>query len=172
MVSPFFIFTDHDFSFHFWNPSATEFQNIPLSDLFRSDYSNINTPKRPQSTLYTLISLKTTLYLFGVGYILYGLLLLAIKNRLNKRFYEASKMDKLQHVVESLNLPEVNNDWDVDNTLSIEEHKELWKEILSEMMLMVGLQYLTNMMLLIPFFVTGTRSICFNHFHYLSALSF
>ena len=78
-------------------------------------------------------------------------------------------MDKLQHVVESLNLPEVNNDWDVDNTLSIEEHKELWKEILSEMMLMVGLQYLTNMMLLIPLFVTGTRPICFNHFLYLSA---
>ena len=133
---------------------------------------NINTTKPPKSTLYTLISLKTTLYLFGVGYILYGLLLLAIKNRLNKRFYEASKMDKLQHVVESLNLPEVNNDWDVDNTLSIEEHKGLWKEILSEMMLMVGLQYLTNMMLLIPFFVTGTRSICFNHFLYLSALNF
>ena len=120
---------------------------------------HIDTPKPPKSTLYTLISLKTTLYLFGVGYILYGLLLLAIKNRLNKRFYEASKMDKLQHVVESLNLPEVNNDWDVDNTLSIEEHKGLWKEILSEMMLMVGLQYLTNLMLLIPFFVTGKRSV-------------
>ena len=171
MFSPFFIFTDHDFSFHFWSPNATKPQNVPLSDLFRSDYS-YDTPKRPQSTLYTLISLKTALYLFGVGYILYGLLLLAIKNRLNKRFYEASKMDKLQHVVESLNLPEVNNDWDVDNTLSIEEHKGLWKEILSEMMLMVGLQYLTNMMLLIPFFVTGTRSICFNHFLYLSALNF
>ena len=81
-------------------------------------------------------------------------------------------MDKLQHVVESLNLPEVNNDWDVDNTLSIEEHKGLWKEILSEMMLMVGLQYLTNLMLLIPFFVTGTRSICFNPFLDLSALNF
>ena len=110
--------------------------------------------------------------MFGVGYILYGLLLLAIKNRLNKRFYEASKMEKLQHVVEALNLPEVNNDWDVDNTLSIEEHKELWKEILSEMMLMVGLQYLTNMMLLIPFFVTGTRFLCFSHFLYLSGLNF
>ena len=60
----------------------------------------------------------------------------------------------------------------IDNTLSIEEHKGLWKEILSEMMLMVGLQYLTNMMLLIPFFVTGTRSIFFNHFLYLSALNF
>ena len=171
MFSPFFIFTDHDFSFHFWNANATEFQNLTLPDLFRSDYSD-DKPKRPQSTLYTLISLKTTFYLFGVGYILYGLLLLAIKNRLNKRFYEASKMDKLQHVVEALNLPEVNNDWDVDNTLSIEEHKELWKEILSEMMLMVGLQYLTNLMLLIPFFVTGKRSVFFNHLLYLSALNF
>ena len=122
MFSPSFIFTDHDFSFHFWNPDATEFQNLTLSDLFRSDYS-YDTPKQcPQSTLYTLISLKTAFYLFGVGYVLYGLLLLAIKNRLNKRFYEASKMDKLQHVVESLDLQaEVDDDWDqVDNTLSIE----------------------------------------------------
>ena len=93
-----------------------------MSDLFRSDYRDIDTPKRPQSTLYTLISLKTAFYLFGVGYVLYGLLLLVIKNRLNKRFYEASKMDKLQHVVESLDLQaEVDDDWDqVDNTLSIE----------------------------------------------------
>ena len=60
----------------------------------------------------------------------------------------------------------------IDNTLSIEEHKGLWKEILSEMMLMVGLQYLTNMMLLIPFFVTGKRSVFFNHLLYLSALNF
>ena len=60
MFFPFFIFTDHDFSFHFWSPNATKPQNVPLSDLFRSDYS-YDTPKRPQSTLYTLISLKTTL---------------------------------------------------------------------------------------------------------------
>ena len=110
--------------------------------------------------------------MFGVGYILYGLLLLAIKNCLNKRFYEASKMEKLQHVVEALNLPEVYNDWDADNSLSIEGHKKLWKEVLAEMMIMIGLQYLTNMMLLIPFFVTGKRSVCFNHSLYLSALNF
>ena len=107
-----------------------------------------------------------------MGYILYGLLLLAIKNCLNKRFYQASKIEKIQHVVEALNLPEAYNDWDADNSLSIEEHKKLWKEILVEMILMVGLQYLTNLMLLVPLFVTGTKFISFNHSPYLSALDF
>ena len=81
-------------------------------------------------------------------------------------------MEKIQHVVEALNLPEAYNDWDADNSLSIEEHKKLWKEVLAEMMIMIGLQYLTNLMLLIPFFVTGKRSVCFNHSLYLSALNF
>ena len=168
----YFNFTDHDFSFHFWNPNATKFQTVPLSDLFRSDYADIDTPKRPQSSLYTLVRLKTAFCLFWMGYILYGLLLLAIKNCLNKRFYQASKMEKIQHVVEALNLPETYNDWDADNSLSIEEHKKLWKEILAEMILMVGLQYLTNLMLLVPLFVTGTSIISFNHSPYLSALDF
>ena len=101
--------------------------------------------------------------LFGVGYLLYGLLLLAIKCCINKSFYEASKIDKLVHITGALNLPEAYGDWDDDGNLSITEHGQRWKAILSEMLLMSALQYITNLLLVIPFFVTGTRFIYFNH---------
>ena len=101
--------------------------------------------------------------LIGVGYLLYGVLLLAIKSYINKGFYEASKIDKLVHVTGSLNLPEAYGDWDDDNNLSITEHGQRWKAILSEMLLMTALQYITNLMLLMPLFVTGSIFIYFNN---------
>ena len=113
--------------------------------------------------MYTVVKLGMAFGLIGVGYFLYGLLLLAIKCCMNKGFYEASKIDKLVHITGALNLPEAYGDWDDDNNLSITEHGQRWKAILSEMLLMVALQYITNLMLLIPFFVTGTRFIYFNH---------
>ena len=86
---------------------------------------------------------------------LYGVLLLAIKSCINKGFYEASKIDKLLvHVTGALNLhlrkPMVKKsilitsigDWDDDNNLSITEHGQRWKAILSEMLLMTALQYM------------------------------
>ena len=81
--------------------------------------------------------------LIGVGYLLYGVLLLAIKSCINKGFYEASKIDKLVHITGALNLPEAYGDWDDDNNLSITEHGQRWKAILSEMLLMTAvLQYM------------------------------
>jgi len=82
-------------------------------------------------------------------------LLLAIKSCINKGFYEASKIDKLVHITGALNLPEAYGDWDDDGNLSITLHGQRWKAILSEMLLMTALQYITNLMLLIPLFVTG-----------------
>ena len=108
--------------------------------------------------------------LIGVGYLLYGVLLLAIKSCINKGFYEASKIDKLVHITGALNLPEAYGDWDDDNNLSITEHGQRWKAILSEMLLMTALQYITNLMLLIPLFVTGTRFIYFNHCNTIASL--
>ena len=112
--------------------------------------------------------------LIGVGYFLYGVLLLAIKSCINKGFYEASKIDKLVHITGALNLPEAYGDWDDDGNLSdylsITEHRQRWKAILSEMLLMTALQYITNLMLLIPLFVTGSIFINFNHCNTIASL--
>ena len=116
-----------------------------------------------QSTLYSIVRLGVVFRLVWVAYFLYGLLLLAIKCCINKGFYEASKIDKLMHVVGALNLPEAYGDWDDDANLSMMEHKQRWRETLLEMLLMVALQYITNLLLLIPVFITGTKFIYFNH---------
>ena len=63
---------------------------------------------------------------------------------------------KLQHIIEAVNMPEAFGDWDGDNSLNIEGHKKMWNNILAEMMMMVGFQFLTNMILITPFIITGT----------------
>ena len=67
----------------------------------------------------------------------------------------ASLGKKLQHIIEAVNMPEAFGDWDGDNSLNIEGHKKMWNNILAEMMIMVGLQCLTNMILLTPLLITG-----------------
>ena len=63
---------------------------------------------------------------------------------------------KLQHIIEAVNMPEAFGDWDGDNSLNIEGHKKMWNNILAEMMIMVGFQFFTNMILITPFIITGT----------------
>ena len=94
--------------------------------------------------------------LFWIGYLLYGIHLTLIKNCINKAFKMASLGKKLQHIIEAVNMPEAFGDWDGDNSLNIEGHKKMWNNILSEMMMMVGFQFLTNMILITPFIITGT----------------
>ena len=146
---------DHDFSYHYWNPYANEFENISAFKLFRSDYTNPASPQPPPSTVYTGIELKWAFILFWIGFLLYGLVLILIKNCLNESFKAASIGEKLQHIIEAINIPEAYGDWDTNNSISIEGHKKLWRKILLEMIIMVGLQFLTNMVLLITFFVAG-----------------
>ena len=127
-----------------------------MTNLFRSNYKNIKAPQPPPTTLYTQIKLRTVFILFWSGYLLYGILLILIKNRINKYFKMASLGKKLQHIIEAVNMPEAFGDWDGDNTLNIEGHKKMWNNILAEMMMMVGFQFLTNMILITPFIITGT----------------
>ena len=128
-----------------------------MTNLFRSDYSNIKkAPQPPPTTVYTLIKLRTVFILFWTGYLLYGIHLTLIKNCINKDFKMASLGKKLQHIIEAVNIPEAFGDWDGDNSLNIEGHKKMWNNILAEMMMMVGFQFLTNMILITPFITTGT----------------
>ena len=126
-----------------------------MANLFRSDYNNTKAPQPPPTTLYTIIKLRTVFISFWIGYLLYGIHLTLIKNCINKAFKMASLGKKLQHIIEAVNMPEAFGDWDSDNSLTIKGHKELWNKILAEMMTMVGLQCLTNMILLTPLLITG-----------------
>ena len=150
--------------FHYWNPIEEEFQSIDINNLYRSDYPNREYPVPPPTTIYTLIKLRTAFILFWIAFLLYGLLLALIKHYINEDFKSASKWEKLQHILESLSLPEAYGDWDTDNDLCIDGHLKKWKKVLTEMLVMSLLQFITNICLLTPLFITGMGDfICKNY---------
>ena len=144
-----------DQKYHYWNPISNQFDAKEISIIFRSNYEDPKDIKPPPSTLYTGITLKTAFIMFWTSYLIYGIVLAILKSLLSKDFKSATKLKKLQHIVEALNLPESFSDWDTDLSVGIRQLQEKWSKVLCEMLMMVGLQFLTNMALLIPFFITG-----------------
>ena len=120
-------------------------------------------PELPPITLYTLISLKTAFILFSIFYVVYGSLLALIKCCINNDFNSSSFGTKFQHIVESVNIPEAYGDWDTDNNLCLNGHLKKWKKVLVEMLVMVMLQFITNICLLIPLLITGMIFIFYKH---------
>ena len=112
-------------------------------------------PMHPSITKYTGIPLQTAYYIFWAMYVFYAFILSIIKYWINEDFQSASFGSILQHIIESLNVPEAYGDWDMDNNLDLDGHCKKWKAVLFEMRLMVLMQLLTNLGLLVPFWVTG-----------------
>merc|ERR1711974_85311 len=67
------------------------------------------------------------------------------------------------HLLESTNVPDAFLDWDDDEVDEVgvektpEEYRGRWKSVLSETVGMIGLQMLSNLLMLVPIFVTATN---------------
>ena len=147
--------------FHYLSAITGQHQTIPVSELFRSNNPTDGTPSSPPITLYTYITLKTAYILFGAFFVVYALLLLLIKTKISDRFASASWGEKLQHLIDVVNVPDPFQDWDSEENLEIRMQAKLWKSTLIEMFVMIGLQLLTNLLLLTPFWIAGTiQSLC------------
>ena len=147
--------------FHYLSAITGQHQTIPVSELFRSNNPTDGTPSSPPITLYTYITLKTAYILFGAFFVVYALLLLLIKTKISDRFASASWGEKLQHLIDVVNVPDPYKDWDSEENLEIRMQAKLWKSTLIEMFVMIGLQLLTNLLLLTPFWIAGTfQSLC------------
>ena len=101
--------------FQFWNPIDEEFQEKNISDLFRSNYSDPESPVPPPSTIYTVIRLGTATGLFVTFFMLYGLFLSKLKAKMNTNFSSSSFLKKMQHLIVVVNCPESFQDWDTGN---------------------------------------------------------
>ena len=128
---------------------------MEISRLFRSQYTDPKYPQSPSTTEYTGIPLHVASYFFVAMYIFYAFILSIIKHCINKDFRSASFGSVLQHIIESLNFPEAFGDWDTDNSLDLDGHYKKWKTVLFEMLLMVLMQLITNLGLIVPFWLTG-----------------
>ena len=149
-----------DQSFHYWNPIEDDYQSVKVSQLFRAKYSNVtnfsfdSTP--PSTEVYTIISLQSAFLIFWFLYLFYGLALTLLKHCASKDFGNANHGRRIQHILEAINIPEAFADWDNNHTLDVAGHHRKWKTVLIEMVWMVVMQFVSNMVLLIPIFVTGT----------------
>ena len=112
----FSIIVDPDMLFHLRDPTNQKFQATNIYQLFRSDYSKYNEAnfkevtklnvRPPPITIYTGINLGAAFGLFGVLYIVYGLLITLIKYAMNDDFKSSSCGKRCQHILETLNSPE------------------------------------------------------------------
>ena len=143
--------------FQYWNPIEEEFQSIDVHKLFRSDYTDTDFPEAPPTTHYTVISLNTAFLIFLAMYLLYAVIVFSIKQWMNKDFRLATFEEKLQHVLQTLNMPEAFGDWDTDGALDLRAHLKKWRNVLVEMLIMILIQLLINMTMMVPFLVTGKK---------------
>ena len=87
--------------------------------------------------------------------IMYGLILIAIKYCLSNDFRSASLLEKFKHIVQALNVPEAFGDWDDDHDLDVAGHLNKWWKVLIETLVMTFAQLISNLILLVPIWITG-----------------
>ena len=138
--------------YQYWNPIEEEFQSVNISQLFRFQ----NTP--PSSKLYTLIGLGDAFFIFLAMLMTYSIVLGMLKYFINKDFRMASFAAKMQHIIEAINMPEMySSDWDTDHELEEKEHLQNWWRVLREIIIMIAIQLISNLIMLVPFFVTASN---------------
>ena len=141
--------------FEYWDNYTGRTATVASSLLFRSNYTG-GTPIPPEATSYTGISLQTAYFLFLSLLTVQALIILPLKIKISKKFSEASWGSKLQHVVECLSLPETFSDWD-DAEGSVEDLRKQRREVFKEILATSSLQFITNMLLLLPLFFAGRK---------------
>ncbi len=110
-------------------------------------------------TNYTLVTLQAAFFIFLGVLLLHGIAILILKMSVSIHFQSTSWLNKLGHVVESLHVPDVYKDFDVDmnpeEERSPEDYRKSYNSVLKETLWMSSLQTVSNLLLLVPLLVTG-----------------
>ena len=117
--------------------------------------------RKPEITNYTMVTLQHAFFIFLGLLVLHDLAIFALKMATSISFRKARWQTKLLHLLESTNVPDSFMDWDDDEEdeseiqKTPEEYRSRWKSVLNETVGMIGLQMLSNLLMLVPIFVTG-----------------
>ena len=110
-------------------------------------------------TNYTLVTLQAAFFIFLGVLLLHGIAILILKMSVSIHFQSTSWLNKLGHVVESLHVPDVYKDFDVDmnpeEERTPEDYRKSYNSVLKETLWMSSLQTVSNLLLLVPLLVTG-----------------
>ena len=118
--------------------------------------------RKQDLTNYTLVTLQVAFFIFIGLILLHGITILILKMKVSNHFKEAGWLNKIGHVVESLHVPDVYKDFDVDGKgeekeRTPENYKVAYNSVLKETLWMTSLQMVSNLLLLIPLLDTGEK---------------
>ena len=110
-------------------------------------------------TNYTLVTLQAAFFIFLGVIFLHGIAIFLLKMKVSSHFKSANWLNKIGHVVESLHVPDVYKDFDVDMNPEEEQtpqdYRKGYNSVLKETLWMTVLQMVSNLFLLVPLLVTG-----------------
>ena len=114
-------------------------------------------------TNYTLVTLKAAFFIFLGVLFLQSIAIFILKMNVSSHFKTTGWLNKMGHVVESLHVPDVYKDFDVDmdgeEERTTEQYQMSYDSVLTETLWMICLQMVSNLSLLVPLLVTGAAKI-------------
>ena len=124
------------------------------------DRATVNLMYREQEyTNYTLVTLQVAFFIFIGILLLHGIAISILKMNVSSHFKSASWLSKIGHVVESLHVPDVYKDFDIDldgeEERTPEQYQMSYNSVRTETLWMICLQMVSNLFLLVPVLVTG-----------------
>jgi len=112
-------------------------------------------------TNYTLVTLQAAFFIFLGMLLFHGIAILILKMNVSSHFKSAGWLNKMGHVIESLHVPDVYKDFDVDMNLeeerTPEDFRKSYNAVLKETLWMTSLQAVSNLLLLVPLLVTASK---------------
>eukprot|EP00092_Neocalanus_flemingeri_P080309 GFUD01100156.1.p1 GENE.GFUD01100156.1~~GFUD01100156.1.p1 ORF type:complete len:1047 (+),score=211.36 GFUD01100156.1:131-3271(+) len=145
-------------TYSFWSETSQKILSVPFNSLYHA------TP--PSYSLYTGVELSTAFFIFWILLFIQAGLAIGAKMISSREFFKTSVGSKLLHVIFTLNIPGIYQDWDdcpVPFNLSVQHHKKKFTDVTQEMTYMGVIQWLSNMALLVPMIFTGLNVIARHH---------
>ena len=105
-------------------------------------------------TAYTGIKIGQAFGVFIGLLLLQMFVMFFVKNKMSPRFSVAHWQTKVKHILESVNRPDYFVDWERGNGNEA-QLKQRWKEVIGETSAMVVINFLFNLLLLVPLWFTS-----------------
>ena len=125
----------------------------------RSDYTDPELPISVPYTAYTIVRLRYAFIIFVGLFLIHGVLITLIKRNLSPQFKAAKWTNKLQHILIANLFPDSFKDWETeDGNLKKEnvcDYRNARCAVTKEILTMILLQFMSNLTLLTPLFITG-----------------
>ena len=105
-------------------------------------------------TAYTGIKIGQAFGVFIGLLLLQMFVMFFVKNKMSPRFRSAHWQTKVKHILESVNRTDYFVDWERGNGNEA-QLKQRWKEVIGETSAMVVINFLFNLLLLVPLWFTS-----------------